>query len=420
MNVSISRSGSSTLAQPGHAPLPLPWQHRMARDFQTRWDTEWGGRFILHGRSLGSCAVHLDGNDYLGVSGHPRIVNAQIATMRNSEEVIVQSGVFFNEEHPSRRFEKTMARWMGHEDGLLFQSGYAANVGLLQSLANAQTPVYLDALAHASLWQGTLAARAPGHMFRHNDPNHLERMIKRHGAGVVVVDAVYSTNGSLCPLAEIVAMCERHACVLVVDESHSLGTHGPEGAGLCAQLGLSQRVHFITASLAKSFAARAGFVSCPENFRFYLLTESHPTIFSSGLLAHELAGLMATYEVVRESQAERVHLKKISRRLRQHFLNLGYPVHQGTEQIIGLEVGSEPEVMQLRDAMEAHGIVGAIFCRPATAVNRPMLRLTLNAKLTEVELHQIEKAATEVASLLKPWNWPLSRRRLAQAEPVIA
>ncbi|MBX3654313.1 MAG: quorum-sensing autoinducer CAI-1 synthase [Ramlibacter sp.] len=392
-------------------PLSAQLQRRLAREFTPRWNQQWGGKFILHGRPVTEAAVRLDGNDYLGISGHPEIVQAQVNALREDRESVIQSGVFLLDAHPSHRLEQSLAEWVGKEDGYLCQSGYAANVGLLQIIADAQTPVYLDTLAHASLWEGAHAARAPAHAFRHNDVQHLERMIAAHGPGVVVVDSVYSTTGALCPLHEIVQACERLECMIVVDESHSLGTHGPAGAGLCAALGLTDRVHFITASLAKAFAGRAGFFTAPASMRYYTLISSYPNIFSSSLLPHEVAGLAATLGVIRASDDARRRLHANTARVRGSLSGLGYPIHQGSEQIIALEAGTEPAAMMLRDELEAHDVVGALFCAPATSRNRAMVRLTLNASLTEAEIQHVEAVAQVLAPRLQPWNWPIARRQ---------
>lgn len=383
---------------------------RIAREFSPRWSEQWGGKFVLHGRAPGSGAVRLDGNDYLGVTGHADIVRAQVTALTQNNESVVQSGVFLLDAHPAHQLEKNLANWVGKEDGFLCQSGYAANMGLLQIIADAQTPIYLDSLAHASLWEGAHAARAPAYAFRHNDPEHLARMMKTHGPGVVVVDSVYSTTGAVCRLPEILDVTEKHESMIVVDESHSLGSHGPQGAGLCAALGVTDRVHFITASLAKAVAGRAGFFTAPASMRYYILISSFPNIFSSSLLPHEIAGLAATVEVLKASELQRKQLHANTRRLRASLTDSGFPIHQGTEQIISLEAGSEPAAMVLRDALEARDVIGSIFCAPATSKNRAMVRLTLNSSLTDTEMSHVEAVGREIAPLLKPWDWPIARR----------
>ncbi len=126
--------------------------------------------------------------------------------------------------------------------------------------------------------------------------------------------------------------------------------------------------------------------------------------------------MAATLEVVRESDDARSRLHANTARLRQCFSELGFPIHQGSEQIIALEAGPEPDTMALRDRLEEHGVFGAIFCAPATSRNRSLVRLTLSAGLTEAEMAHIEWAAARVAPLVKPWEWPIARRGRAQAD----
>ena len=406
----ITRADPIVRAQPA---LSTRLRQRIETEFKARWENEWGGKFVTHGCAPGQDAVRLDGNDYLAVTGHPQIVQAQLDALLRNQDFIVQSGVFQLEGNPASNLEKALARWIGKEGGLLCQSGYTANLGLLQVVADPQTPVYLDSLAHMSLWEGVRAAGAPAHSFRHNDPEHLAKMMKRHGAGLVVVDSVYSTTGAICPLEEIVDVTEANESMILVDESHSLGTHGPGGTGLCAELGLTDRVHFISASLAKAFAGRAGFFTLPDELRPYLMCHSFPSIFSSCLLPHEVAGLAATLEVIKGSDDARRRLRANTQRVRSALTGLGFPIHQGTEQIISLEAGTESDTLALRDALETRGVFGAVFCAPATSRNRAMVRLTLNAALTDAEMTHLEAVAAEIAPVIKPWEWPIARRHRA-------
>jgi CAI-1 autoinducer synthase len=390
---------------------------RVERDFTVRWNQLWGGRSLLHGRTPGSNAVRLNGNDYLGLTGHPDIVGAQIQAMRHDAEFAIQSSVFLHGQHPVRDLERGLAQWMGKEDGLICQSGYSANLGLLQAIADESTPVYIDSLAHMSLWEGARAAKAMAQPFRHNDAAHLARLIARDGPGIVIVDSVYSTTGALCPLADMVEVSRAAGCMILVDESHSLGTHGPGGAGLCAELGLSKDVHFITASLAKAFAGRAGYFTVPAAMRNYVLSFSYPNMFSSCLLPHEIAGLQATLEVIKRSDSARSRLHYLARHLRTGLSDLGYPVHQGTEQIIALESGSEPATMILRDLLEERDVFGAVFCAPATSRNRTMVRLTVSSLLTDAEMDHVLQVAADLAPKVKPWQWTLARRKaVAQSQ----
>ncbi len=396
-------------------PLIEQLNQRVQRDFIPRWNEAWGGKGILHGGTPSARAIHLDGNDYLGLANNPVVLEAQINSLKNTIDAPIQSGIFSSALHPSKQLEFDLATWVGKEDAILCQSGYTANLGLLQCIAQADTPIYIDGLAHASLWEGIHAARAKHIMFRHNDPEHLDKSISKYGGGgIVVVDSVYSTTGALCPLLQMVEVAEKHGCMIVVDESHSLGTHGPQGRGLCYALGLTDRVHFITSSLAKAFAGRAGFFTISKAYRYYFQVTSFPNIFSSGLFMHEIAALAATLEVIKNSDDKRSRLMQLTQRLRGSLSSMGYPIQQGSEQIISLEAGVELDTMRLRDALEANDIYGAIFCAPATSKNRSMVRCTLNASLTDDEVNRVEAGAQAILSIVQPDKWPI-KRRLTQA-----
>jgi CAI-1 autoinducer synthase len=365
-------------------------------------------------KPAGANSIMLAGNDYLCLAGEPVLVQAQVRALQASQTQPLMSSVFLQAGSPQHRLEAKLAEFMDAEDGVLTQSGWAANVGLLQSIAEPGVPVYLDMMAHASLWEGVQSAQAQPVPFLHNDTCHLRRQLKKHGRGVIVIDSLYSTNGSTAPLLEVVELAEQSGCILVVDESHSLGTHGPQGAGIVVQMGLADRVHFRTASLAKAFAGRAGFITCSSQFKGYFLSESRPAIFSSCLLNHELTWFDAALDFIRQADARRAALRRNTRRVRAELSELGYNVDDGSEQIIALEAGPEPKTLKLRKALEARGIYGAVFCAPATAKNRSLVRLTLNSGLSSDEIDRLLVACADIREEIDLENWPSTHRRRLQ------
>lgn len=391
--------------------LPEFLADRVERYYRERVQNAWGGRHILHGRRPGQGAVQLVSNDYLALSRHPQILASMASTLARDGNGVLMSGIFLHGDNPQLALEANLAHFMQAEAGVLCQSGYCANTGLIQAIASDQVPVYADKLAHMSLWEGIRSAGAEGLKFRHNDPAHLERQILRRGPGIIVVDSIYSTNGSVCPLRDIAEIAVRRGCALVVDESHSIGTHGPDGAGLVVELGLVDRVHFRTASLAKAFAGRAGFIACAAHFAEYCKFESLPAIFSSTLLPHEVSGLAATLEVIRTESWRREKLRANSAYLRNGLESLGYNLNGSQSQIISIEAGTEQETMVLRDALEARGIFGSVFCAPATPKNRALVRLSLNCSLSRAELDRVLTACEEVRFMTRFEAWPSTRRR---------
>ena len=150
-------------------------------------------------------------------------------------------------------------------------------------------------------------------------------MLQKYGSGIII-DSLYSTIGDIAPIAEIANLSQKYNCIYVVDESHSIGTHGNKGSGLVNALGLTKQVDFITISLAKTFAGRAGLITCNKRFAGYFPYISYPAIFSSSILDYEIAGLNATLEVIKDSDYLRKMLVNKSQYLRNELKKLNYDI----------------------------------------------------------------------------------------------
>ena len=165
---------ASPFAEP---PLTAYLNQRIASTYTKKLEEVWGGTFILHGKSAGTSAVRLDGNDYLGISGHPDIVASQIAALRRSDEAVIQSSVFLGLEHPTHTLgNPTWPRWIGKEDGFICQSGILRPTpGCCKRLPTPQTPVYIDSASRTPRsGKGCMRRARPRHPFRHNDPDASE------------------------------------------------------------------------------------------------------------------------------------------------------------------------------------------------------------------------------------------------------
>lgn len=380
--------------------------------FKIRFDGDWRGQHIMHGRTPNERSIKLTSNDYLAIANHPEIIKSQRNALACAENYLLMSGIFLHGDHPQLRFEHRMAEYMGADEIVLCQSGYNANTGLIQSIiADTDVPIYIDMLAHMSLWDGARITGSPVYAFRHNNVKHLLSLIEQHGPGLVMVDSVYSTNGSVCPLRQLINAVYEKQCITLVDESHSLGTHGPEGRGLVVALGLQNKVMFRTASLAKAFAGRAGLIACPKGFSEFFKFTSKPAIFSSTLLPHEVAGLNTALDLIESGDERRQHMHSNAKQLRQLLDKSGYNVSASQSQIIGLEAGSEWQTIVLRDALEKRGVFGSVFCPPATAKNRSLIRFSVNASLTDLDLKRISTACKEIVDDVGLLHWKSTTRR---------
>ena len=222
---------------------------------------------------------------------------------------------------------------------------------------------------------------------------------------------VYSANGSVCPVVEIVEVAEQHGCLLLVDESHSVGVYGVKGEGLVASLGLSHRVHYRIMSLSKAFATRAGLVAAPARVMEFFRYQARAMLYSSAILPHEIAGLRATLKVIQNEGWRRDKLWDRSTYLRRRLSELGYNVDESDSQVISLEAGPERRSMQLRDTLENAGIFGAVFCAPATPQNRSLIRLSINCALSDAQVERIIRVCADLRDGVELETWPSTLRR---------
>ncbi|NUW74733.1 quorum-sensing autoinducer synthase [Vibrio mediterranei] len=333
-------------------------------------------------------------NDYLCLNNNAYIKEKHIDAIRANTESMLMSGVYTAEAEDSSAFEKKLAKLTGFEECVVSQSGYTANLSLLQAICTKDTNVYVDFFAHASLWEGARIAGAMVHPFMHNNIRHLKRQIQKNGPGIILVDSIYSTLGTIAPLVDLVSMAYEYDCALVVDESHSLGTHGPKGAGLVAELGLTEHVDYITVSLAKTFAYRAGAILSNKKTAHCLPFVAFPAIFSSMLLPYETERLSATVDVIKSADNARRSLFSNSDYLRNQLRNLGLSI-RSESQIIALETGDAENTEIVRDFLESKGVFGSIFCTPATPKGKNIIRFSVTSEHTLEDLDRVVQACKE-------------------------
>lgn len=374
------------------SPLPTFVNERISHYVDDLIKTKDNGRNLVLGKKPKQGDILLQSNDYLSLANHPKIIDAQVNSLRQGQESAFMSNVFLHSDALDKTVQQRMADYTGFEHCTIAPSGWIANIGLLQTLCDSDTKVYIDFFAHMSLWEGARIAGADIHPFMHNNVRHLKRLIKRHGPGIVLIDSIYSTLGTIAPLTELVETAKSLGCAIVVDESHSLGTHGPKGAGLVASLGLTQQVDFLTASLAKTFAYRAGAVWCNNDTGEVMPYVSFPSIFSSAMMACELDRIDATLSVIKASDPARKQLHQNAAWMRRALADVGFDI-RSESQIIGLETGDKTNTRKVRDYFEQRGVFGSVFCTPATPDNKNILRLSLHSALTAEELHKIALVA---------------------------
>lgn len=375
--------------------MPQLLKDRINKYYHERFFHEWAGVHLWNSFMPTNDHILLCNNDYLCLRQDSELLfSNKIGIDKN----VLMSSIFQNPSSLQAELERDFANFFNFEQSILCQSGWMANVGLVQTIADEDTHIYIDSAAHMSFHDGIRFTNSKCHLFLHNDPESARKKINHYGPGVIILDSVYSTNGSLCPISHFVCLAKETGCIIVVDESHSAGTHGQEGRGLVNALGLAQQVDFITVSLAKAFAGRAGLITCNSEFKDYFMTASHPAIFSSAVMNSDLQWFIDAIPFIRGSEERRQSLHKKAKYLRSELHHLGYNVSGGTEQIIAVEVGLEKDLIKLHRKLHQKGIIGSPFCYPATSKKRALLRLTVNSFLSNSNLTEIINAFKDIAT----------------------
>lgn len=385
------RSASASL------PEPLPaWLSERVADFERRLKLVIPYPFS-HPADQGAM-VQLHQNDYLRLSGRPEVRFARTEAIRRcTGGEFLGSNVFGNgeEDAPHLAFRNRLAAGMQAEEVVLATSGWAANVGLLHSLSQAGKPVYLDAKAHASLWDGARLAGARTIMVRHNDPQALRRRIRRDGAGIVCIDAFYSNSGAVCDLRSYVEVCEESGSILVLDEAHSLGMVGADQGGLAVASGLAGRVPFRTASLAKALGGHGGIVATSRRMADFLCHQSHAMVFSTHPSPSDSAGHLEAYRLSCEEPWLAANTLDRCAQFRQILTDAGVDCGPSACQIVSLSLDSEPATAALYGALRERGVLAAVFMYPAMTYGRGLLRFTFHALLTREDVDRAAAAVLE-------------------------
>ncbi|KAL4790297.1 pyridoxal phosphate-dependent transferase [Aspergillus venezuelensis] len=344
-------------------------------------------------------AILVGDNDYLNLVHHREVLLKQandiIASAFNNDTDNIRSSVFLSEHDPHTALEKDLSTWYG-KNCYIAQSGYAANVGVMHAVCETGMHVYVDQCLHASFYDGLAARGVKVHFFKSNNVVDLEAKVKKYGPGLIVVESVYSTSGAFAPLEAIVSIKKEHKCILVVDESHSFGLYGREGLGLLHKHNLVKDVEYVTASLAKAYATRAGIVFANDSL--FIKEHSYPFIFSSGLVQNDIVRLRAIWDVIKAADDRRSRLIKVATYMRTE-MNKVVRVVDGMKNvpcgIVSIHLKNEEQLAALHRFLSARGILAAPFVAPATSPELPVLRFTVHCDVSERDVQIVTQAVGE-------------------------
>ncbi|CAH1209274.1 8-amino-7-oxononanoate synthase [Candidatus Nitrotoga sp. BS] len=358
-----------------------------------------GTRVKVNGKPL----LSFSSNDYLGLACHPQLLAALQAGTQQYGLGAGASHLVSGHFSAHEELEQALAEFVGKPAALLFSSGYLANLGAVQALVGRRDRIFADKLNHASLNDAMLLSRAQVRRYRHNDMAHLAKLLKQphNGRKLVITDAVFSMDGDLAPLPELLALCEQYDAWLLVDDAHGFGILGEQGRGSLFHhrnsTGLTSPRIIYMATLGKAAGVSGAFIAAEQvvidtlvqHARSYIYTTASPPALSCAVLA--------CLRLLQKEEWRRTQLSKLIAQLRAGLIGLPWMLMHSDTPIQPLLVGSNDVAVALSEALRARGIwVPAI--RPPTVPQRTArLRISLSAAHSEQDVAELISALHELA-----------------------
>jgi glycine C-acetyltransferase/8-amino-7-oxononanoate synthase len=351
-----------------------------------------GPRVVLDGAEV----LLLCSNNYLGLADHPRVREAAAEAALRFGAGAGASRLISGTMSPHRQLERRLAGFKGTEAALLFGSGYLANAGTVAALAQRGEVVFSDELNHASIIDGCRLSRAETFVYRHRDLEHLEYGLNHAGAraSLIVTDGVFSMDGDVAPLTELVELARRHRCRLMVDEAHATGAIGPGGRGSVAAAGLSAEVDVIVGTLGKSLGGYGAYVCGSAELVELLVNVARPFIFSTAPSPPSVGAALAAVQLLTERPALVEQLRRNAAVLREALSASGLDTGTSRTQIVPVLVGDARRAVTLCERSLEGGVFAQAIRPPTVPAGGSRLRLTVMATHRTEEL---QRAAVVIA-----------------------
>ncbi len=342
----------------------------------------------------GQRLLNLASNNYLGLADSHALVQAAADETIKHGTSSGASRLISGQYNTHTELEKQTAQLKRQESALVVGSGYAANLCILTALAGRKTAVFSDKLNHASIVDGCILSRCRQIRYRHLDVEHLSHQLKRykdHAEKLVITDTVFSMDGDLAPLEDIVRLCREHDALLVVDEAHATGIFG-RGRGLAAEMDLSSEVDVHMGTFSKALGSHGGYIAGSEDIIRFITTKGRAFIYSTALPPAVTGASLAAVEHVLAHPEEGKRLLQVSRHISDFLKEQGFDSGPGDSQIIPVIIGANHETLDAAGFLREKGLFLPAIRPPTVPENTARLRLSLRADMTGNELDMLKNA----------------------------
>jgi len=356
-----------------------------------RIDAADGPHIEIKGRTL----VLLCSNDYLGLAFHPEVRKAAADAIERYGFGSGASRLVSGTGRLHQELEERIAAFKGTEAALLFNTGYAANTGIIPALADEGDVVLSDRLNHASIIDGCRLSRAKVLVYRHCDPDHVETLLKDHACvrrKLIVTDGVFSMDGDLAPLHELAFLAEKHSAILIVDDAHATGVLGESGRGTTEHFGLEGRIPIQMGTLGKALGCFGAYVAGDRDVIDYLVNRSRSFLFSTSLPSSVCAAAITAFDVIDREPATRQRLWSNRERFLQGLRTHGIAMGRSETPIIPVMVGDSSHALVVSEKLSTYGVYATAIRPPTVPEGGARIRTTVMASHSDADIDRAIEA----------------------------
>ena len=337
----------------------------------------------------GERKIMLGSNNYLGLTNHPEIIEAGVKALREYGAGLTGSRFLNGNIILHEMLEERLASFVGKEKALVFSTGFGVNLGAIAAIVGSTDLVFSDVFNHASIVDGCRFSRVRVRRYKHNDMADLERklsMADPDQARFVVTDGIFSMEGDIVKLPQLVSLVSRYGIRIMVDDAHSIGVLGPKGDGTAAHFGLIDKTDLIMGTFSKSLAGVGGFIAGEEPIIDYLKHYSRTMIFTAALPPSNVATVMKALEIIEKEPERREKLWEITRYMQTNLKSLGYDTGNSETPIVTLLIGDEKKTFYIWKDLLAEGVYTNPIIPNAVPPGRSLLRTSYMATHTREQL----------------------------------